>query len=232
MKGKGAQKIKMIIGQFIKKYNRFLGAVVVDGVVHDCHIPNTGRLKELLYEGNTVALKYVGHPNRKTQYEISLAFKDGRWYSIDSRVPNQLVKNWHFNGSIEKWAHSQLKAEKTFGQSRFDFQISGDLNGFIEVKGVTLERNGIGYFPDAPTERGRKHLSELIEVKKLGMYAAVVFVCQSASIESFHPNDETDPEFGKLLRLLRREGVDVLAFAANVQLEGIEFIGQIPVLLD
>lgn len=222
----------MIIGEFIKKYNRFLGAVAINGVIEDCHIPNTGRLKELLFEGNEVALKDVGHPNRKTRYEISMAIKEGRWYSIDSRVPNQLVKHWQAQGLIPDWEGSTLKAEQTFGSSRFDFAISGALQGYIEVKGFTLERAGTGYFPDAPTERGRKHLSELIAVKRKGLYAAVVFVCQSASIERFHPNDETDPAFGELLRALQLEGVQILALSADVSLEGIRFIGQIPVLLD
>lgn len=226
------QKIIMIIGQFIKKYNRFLGAVLIDGMIEDCHIPNTGRLKELLFEGNDVALKDVGHPNRKTRYEISMAMKDNRWYSIDSRVPNQLVKHWQGQGLIPHWDKCQLKAEQTFGNSRFDFAILGEHQGYIEVKGVTLEREGTGCFPDAPTERGRKHLAELIEVKKKGLYAAVVFVCQSNAIKQFHPNDDTDPEFGKLLRLLRIEGVEILAFAAEVGLEGIQFLGEIPVLLD
>lgn len=222
----------MITGQFIKKYNRFLAAVLIDGIVHDCHIPNTGRLKELLFEGNTVALKDVGHPNRKTKYELSMALKDGKWYSIDSRVPNQLVKLWQSQDFIEQWKDATLKAEQTFGNSRFDFLITGSKMGYIEVKGVTLERGGIGFFPDAPTERGRKHLAELIEVKKKGMYAAVVFVCQSETIERFHPNDETDPAFGNLLRELNEFGVEIIALVAKVDLEGIRFIGEIPVDLD
>lgn len=222
---------EIIQGIFVKKYNRFLCAVIIDNQVWDCHIPNTGRLGELLFEGNTVGVRYVGHPGRKTSYELVMAMKAQDWYSVDSRVPNHLVKEWMKEGLIPKWQGSRLIGEKTYGNSRFDFKIEGQLYGFIEVKGVTLESEGRGYFPDAPTERGRKHLLELLKVSEEGMYAAVVFVCQCESIKSFSPNDQTDPEFGKILRRLSQAGIDILAIQAKVDLEGIRFGGEIPVIL-
>lgn len=222
---------EIIQGIFVKKYNRFLCAVIIDQKVWDCHIPNTGRLGELLFEGNTVGVRYVAHPNRKTSYELVMAKKDQHWYSVDSRVPNQLVKQWAEAQLVSKWQGCKLIGEKTFGNSRFDFKIEGPLYGFIEVKGVTLEKNGRGYFPDAPTERGKKHLLELMKVSEQGMYAAVVFVCQCESIESFSPNDETDPEFGQILRRLHEADIDILAFQAKVTLEGIGFGKEIPVVL-
>lgn len=225
-------KSQYIEATFVKKYNRFLCQVSIEGEYHDAHIPNTGRLKELLYEGNRIAVKYVGHLNRKTAYELSLAMKDGYWYSVDSRVPNQLVKEWAVEEKHVLFKKSALKAEKTFGNSRFDFQIEGALNGFIEVKGVTLEMNGTGYFPDAPTERGKKHLRELIEVKKQGKFAGVIFVCQCEAIKSFKPNAQTDPEFAKLLSVLKYEGVYLLALGAKVSLEGIEYNGELEIILD
>lgn len=225
--------MKLIIndGVFIKKYNRFLCSARIEGVDWDCHIPNTGRLGELLFPGNAVGLRYVAHPNRKTSYELVLAQKEGFWYCVDSRIPNQLVKEWAADGKISEWKDCKLTAEKTFGNSRFDFKIDGGLSGYIEVKGVTLERDGRGYFPDAPTERGRKHLEELIEVHRQGMYAAVVFVCESETIKSFSPNDETDPEFGKTLRKLSEEGVRIMALQALVGKDGIEFGQELPVFL-
>ncbi len=225
-------KSQYIEATFVKKYNRFLCQVVIEGAYHDVHIPNTGRLKELLYEGNQVAVKFVGHPNRKTAYELSLALKEGLWYSIDSRVPNQLVKAWAKDFKHPLFSGSELLGEKTFGASRFDFKIEGEKNGFIEVKGVTLERDNVGYFPDAPTERGRKHLRELIEVKKQGLFAAVIFVCQSESIQTFKPNKETDPEFAKLLKVLKAEGVEVIALGTFVSLEGIRYRGELEVVLE
>lgn len=224
-------KYSLIPATFIQKYNRFLCAVEIDGQQHDCHIPNTGRLAELLYPNNAVAVRYVGHPNRKTSYELILAQKDENWYCIDSRMPNHLVKEWGKAGLISQWQNSQLLGEKTYGQSRFDFKIEGDLNGYIEVKGVTLERSSVGYFPDAPTERGRKHLEELLKVKAEGMYSAVVFVCQGEAIQSFQPNDATDPAFGNLLRQLKEQGVEILAIQSVVTMTDIRFGRLIPVNL-
>lgn len=223
--------LKINRATFIKKYNRFLCAIEIDGVTWDCHIPNTGRLGELLYPGNTVGVRYVAHPNRKTSYEVVLAEKNGDWYCIDSRIPNQLVKEWAVGDFVKEWQSCMLTAEKTFGNSRFDFKIDGLLTGYIEVKGVTLEREGRGYFPDAPTLRGRKHLEELIEVKRQGMYAAVVFVCECERIQSFSPNDVTDPEFGTALRKLAAEGVRIMALQAIVTENAIEWGGEIPVIL-
>jgi sugar fermentation stimulation protein A len=222
-------KYNVVYATFVEKHNRFLCTIELDGTFHPCHIPNTGRLKELLYRGNTIAVRYVGHPNRKTEYELLLAQKDKVWYSVDSRMPNALVKEWASNGLIREWHGSTLVGEKTFGNSRFDFKIDGQLSGYIEVKGVTLEREGVGYFPDAPTERGRKHLEELMHVKDSGLYAAVVFICQSEHIQKFHPNDETDPQFGQLLRKLKSHEVDIFAFQAVVSETGISFGRQITV---
>ena len=217
--------------KFIKKYNRFLCDIEINGEVVFCHIPNTGRLSELLFEGNPVKVRYVGHPNRKTDYELLLAQKNNQWYSVDSRMPNALVKEWAAAGLIPQWHGSSLKSEKTYGQSRFDFQISGALNGYIEVKGVTLEKAGVGYFPDAPTERGKKHLQELMNASAEGLYSAVVFVCQSEQIQSFSPNDATDPEFGNLLRQMRENQIEILAIQAVVTDTGISFGKFIPVAL-
>lgn len=216
---------------FIEKHNRFLCTISLNGQLLPCHIPNTGRLKELLFNGNTIGVRYVASSTRKTAYELILAKKDAYWYSVDSRMPNALVKSWATAGLIPQWQNCVLVGERTFGSSRFDFEVRGDKPGYVEVKGVTLEKDGVGYFPDAPTERGRKHLRELLALRRSGLYAAVVFVCQSEAIQAFHPNDETDPEFGKLLRELASNQVEIICLQAKIAFDRIEFIKQIPCIM-
>lgn len=219
--------------RFIKKLNRFLCTIWIDGAEAYCHIPNTGRLKELLFEGNTIFVKrFEPSEKRKTHFELALAEKEGHLYSVDSRVPNKLFNEWLQAGKLNHFGTSVAKGEQTFGSSRFDFKVSGTFNGYVEVKGVTLERHQTGFFPDAPSERAVKHLRELIVAKEEGHDAAVVFICQSDTISSMRPNGETDPLFEAVLRTLPDHGVAVLAYNCRVTQDQIEFISEIPVVLN
>lgn len=214
MKGYANLKEAMFVG----KRNRFLGDVRIDEVPEMAHIPNTGRLGELLYKENRVLLSHHDDAGRKTQWTVRFAWDGTSWVSVDSGAPNRLVAEALERGTIEPLRHLvSFRREVAWGSSRFDFRLE-DGQGratLLEVKGVTLVRNGCAYFPDAPTTRGIRHLEELAQAAASGMGAVVLFVIQSMRAECFSPNPE-DPEFTRALRAAQQRGVTVLVYRVRI----------------
>ena len=206
---------KMVPGRFIKRPNRFIAHIEIDGKEEVCHVKNTGRCRELLQPGATVWCLDAEKPNRKTRYDLIAVQKGDRLINMDSQAPNTAAKEWLAGGGLGKLEN--LKAETVMGQSRFDFSFEKDgKKCFLEVKGVTLETEGVCAFPDAPTERGTRHLRELTELAKEGYGAYVLFVIQMADVKYLRPNDVTDPAFAEALRQAATAGVQILAMDCAV----------------
>lgn len=217
----------MLEARFIKRPNRFIAHCILGEEEVIAHVKNTGRCKELLIAGVKVYLEPNDNPKRKTKYSLISVEKGDRLVNIDSQVPNQMVnealkdKKIVLPGLIGEITH--LKAEQTYGQSRFDFYFETQTQkGYIEVKGVTLEEDGVVLFPDAPTERGLKHIHELIEAKKEGYLAYIIFVIQMADVKYFTPNRKTHKEFGQALDLAQDQGIEILAYDSLVSKDSIE----------
>ncbi len=221
-------------GEFIRRPNRFIAHVNVDNIENIVHVPNTGRCKEILVPGTTVILREGNNPNRKTKYDLIAGYKNNNLINIDSQVPNAVVQEALKNKKIDSLEdYSTILREKTFGDSRFDFKLLKE-NGeeyYLEVKGVTFEENGHCMFPDAPTDRGKKHLLELIKVKESGKGAGVLFLVQFKGAKKFSPYDDMDKNFGNALRLASKNGVDILAYDCNVGGNYIELDKNIKVFL-
>lgn len=214
---------KIVNGKFIDRPNRFIAHVEIDGVVNTVHVKNTGRCKELLLPETEVRLEESDNPNRKTLYDIVAVNKRGfGWINMDSQAPNKVVKEW-----LEGKDYDYIKPEYKYGDSRIDFYMKkGDVEYLMEVKGCTLEKNGIGYFPDAPTERGVKHLKELTKAQKLGYQCAVAFVVQMEGVTEVRPNIETHPEFGEVLEVAQKAGVKVILYMCQVGSDTLEIVGE------
>ncbi|HHX60068.1 MAG TPA: DNA/RNA nuclease SfsA [Epulopiscium sp.] len=217
----------MLEATFIKRPNRFIAHCMLKGEVVIAHVKNTGRCKELLIEGVRVYLQPNDDPKRKTKYSLISVRKGDRLINIDSQVPNKMIYEALNNGKIRlpgvNAELTYLKGEQTYNKSRFDFYFeTKDQKGFIEVKGVTLEEDGVVLFPDAPTERGLKHIYELVEAKKEGYLAYVIFVIQMKDVKYFKPNIKTHKEFGEALGSAKSQGVEILAYDSIVTREGIE----------
>lgn len=205
----------MVAGIFLARPNRFIAHIEIDGNLEICHVKNTGRCRELLPVGATVWCQQFDNPNRKTKFDLITVQKGQRLINMDSQAPNIAAKEWLLAGGLGQI--DELKAEYTHGDSRFDFSFRKDgRRCFLEVKGVTLENNGICAFPDAPTERGVKHLKGLTSLARDGYGAYVLFVIQMADVNCLRPNDTTDPAFGKALREAAENGVQVLAMDCAV----------------
>ena len=197
--------------RFLARPNRFIARVLLEGEELTVHVKNTGRCRELLVPGAPVWLVRSGNPSRKTAYDLVAVEKAGRLINMDSQAPNALFAEWARAGHFVPGL-TLLRPETTWGNSRFDFYWeAGARRGFTEVKGCTLEEDGWTYFPDAPTERGVKHLEELVRARAEGFEAAVCFVIQMADVDGFSPNDRTHPAFGDALRRAADQGVEVLA---------------------
>lgn len=199
-------------GRFIERPNRFIAMAQINGKVEKCHVKNTGRCRELLIPGAEIWLEKSSNPNRKTAYDLVAVRKQGKIINIDSQAPNQAVREW-----LEQRNDLRcLKPEYKYGDSRIDFYGEAGKNGerkfLMEVKGVTLEEDGVAKFPDAPTERGIKHMLELEKAVREGYEAWILFVIQMKGIRWFEPNDRTHPQFGETLRRVRQAGVGVLAY--------------------
>lgn len=220
---------------FIERPNRFNAKVIFKNEEIIVHVPNTGRCREILKEGTKVYLREELNPTRKTQFDLIAAFKEDILINIDSQIPNKVVNEALVNKKVkglEKYV--KIEREKTFGKSRFDFRLSTEDDGeiyYLEVKGVTLEKNGQCKFPDAPTERGAKHLLELIEAKKEGYGAGVLFLIQIENVFSFEPNTERDPEFTKALKLAEENNVDIMAYSCIVEKDSIEINNIVDIIL-
>ena len=203
-------------GKFESRPNRFIAKVWVDEVLETVHVKNTGRCRELLISGCDVILEISDNPNRKTKYDLICVYKDGLGLvNMDSQAPNKVVHEW-----LKKQDYTFIKPEYTYGNSRFDFYMEkGDEKYLMEVKGCTLEIEGVGYFPDAPTERGVKHLKELAKAAVKGYKCAVAFVIQMEGIEEVRPNIETHKEFGDALYEAQAAGVEVIFLQCKVNEE-------------
>ncbi|MDO4555181.1 MAG: DNA/RNA nuclease SfsA [Lachnospiraceae bacterium] len=218
-------------GIFLSRPNRFIAMVDLDGETYPCHVKNTGRLSELLVKGTTVYVEEHDNPNRKTRFSLIAVMRDGSLYNIDSQAPNKVAKEWVEEGSFLSDV-TLIKPEKTYKNSRFDLYIETKSEKiFMEVKGVTLNREGIGYFPDAPTERGKKHVLELIDAVKNGYRACVLFVVKFEEAKGFRPNRERQPDFADALLLAQKEGVQILAVYCHVKPDQLKIVSQIPVFL-
>ena len=218
------QNIKKAV--FILRPNRFIADVLIDGKKERVHVKNTGRCRELLREGTAVYLERSDNPDRKTKYDLIAVEKlrDGLpplLVNMDSQIPNAAAEEWLKTGKLFS-EQAVIRREYTYGASRFDFMIEdmGKIS-FLEVKGVTLENNGIALFPDAPTERGVKHINELIRAKSEGYGAYILFVIQMKEITEFRPNDTMHKEFGDALRKAEQAGVKILAYDCIVTHESI-----------
>ena len=218
----------IVAGIFRKRPNRFVAEVEIQGQIVISHVKNTGRCRELLIPGAEVYLQDWGeaHEGRKTRYDLIAVRKGQRLINMDAQAPNKVFLEWaRQQGGL--W-----KSEVTWGNSRFDFAWqAGERKGFVEVKGVTLEEDGVVLFPDAPTERGVKHLRELKKAREEGFEAAVCFVVQMENVRCFRPNEKTHPEFGAALREAAESGVTVFARSCRVTPDGLTLAEEIPVEL-
>lgn len=200
-------------GRFLSRPNRFIAVVDIDGTDTVCHVKNTGRCKELLIPGCTVVLEQADNPNRKTPYDLIAVYKGDRLINMDSQAPNAVAADY----LAARFPHAIIRREVTYGDSRFDFFIQdGTEQWFVEVKGCTLEIDNVGYFPDAPTERGVKHLRHLMSATEAGYCTAVLFVIQMEGITAIRPNDLTHPAFGAALREAAEKGVQIWAVDCTV----------------
>ncbi len=212
--------------KFIRRVNRFVAEVSLYGETEVVHVKNTGRCRELLIPGCEVWLTAPGTPDRKTKYDLVAVRKsDGVLYNIDSQAPNKVVKEW-----LDKQDYTKVIPEYTYGDSRIDFYMEKvDSDGKIEkylmeVKGCTLEIDGIGYFPDAPTERGVKHIRELIKAREAGYRTALAFVIQMAGVSEVRPYIDMQPEFGEAMEDAKKAGVDIIFYKCHVEPDSLEIV--------
>lgn len=220
-------------GIFIRRDNRFRATVAVAGRTAAAHVPNSGRLYELFAPGRRVLLAPRRNPHRRTEYDLVMVEVDGRWVSMDARLPSRLFGEAVAAGQLEAFrGYTSLYPEVTYGDSRLDWRLEGPAGTcFVEVKSVTLVEAGVGLFPDAPTERGRRHLRALMEAVTAGARAAVVFVIQRDDAEGFAPHDAADPAFGQTLRQAAAAGVEVWAYRCRVTPETVTIVAPVPVWL-
>ncbi len=220
----------VIVGVFIERPNRFIAIVEIDGREEICHVKNTGRCREILIKGATVYLAPSQNPERKTKYDLIAVKKGDRLINIDSQAPNAAVKEW----LPELFPQgTRFLSEVTFGRSRFDFCVETPTKRiFLEVKGVTLEESGVVRFPDAPTERGVKHVEELVDCVRAGHDAYILFVIQMSAVRYFAPNDVTHRAFGDALREAEAAGVRILARECRVWADGMSIGDPVEVRLN
>lgn len=220
-------------GFFESRPNRFIAQVKLDGRIETCHVKNTGRCRELLIPGASVYLQEADKPERKTRFDlVAVRHQDGRIVNIDSQIPNKIVGEWLEKGQLFSKA-AQIYPERRFGNSRFDFYVEdGKRKAFLEVKGVTLDEGGTARFPDAPTERGVRHMRELVSCLEAGYEAYLIFVVQMKGIREVQANWVRHREFGEVLAEIADRGVQVLAFDCQVTSEEIVLDQQLPVNFD
>lgn len=226
----------IIKGEFISRPNRFIANVKIANEIHTVHVKNTGRCKELLVPNCTVYLSVSDNPNRKTKYDLIGVEKERKnkpplLINMDSQIVNYAAEEWLKSGCLFG-KNATIRREVTFGKSRFDFFIeTKGQKAFLEVKGVTLENEGIALFPDAPTERGLKHINELIKAKRKGYSAYILFVIQMKEITEFTPNKETHMEFAKSLKKAEEEGVRIIAMDCDITPDEIKISKEVKIHL-
>ena len=224
------QYSNMVAGTFLHRPNRFIAHIEIDGQLQICHVKNTGRCRELLPAGAQVWCQQFDSPARKTKFDLITVKKGERLINMDSQAPNRAAAEWLRAGGLGEIA--DLRPETRHGNSRFDFSFCKDGKPcFLEVKGVTLETDGVCAFPDAPTERGVKHLNGLARAAEEGYGTYVLFVVQMEDVRYLHPNDKTDPAFGRALRQAAEAGVEVLAVDCRVTPESMTIGKSLPVRL-
>lgn len=203
-------------GKFLSRPNRFIANVEIDGKAEVCHVKNTGRCKELLIEGCTVWLEHSDSESRKTAFDLVAVEKGDRLINMDSQAPNKAVGEWLREKNPFGEGFS-VYPEKKYGNSRFDFYLeSHDRKIFMEVKGCTLEKDGVVLFPDAPTLRGVKHIEELSHCLDEGYESYIMILVQMSDVKYFTPNYDTHPEFGEALEKASQKGVKILCYDCNV----------------
>ena len=218
-------------GVFQARPNRFIAWVELEGETCRCHVPNTGRLRELLIPGARVWCQYHPAPGRKTAWTLLAVEHRGTVVNIDSQAPNRVAAAFVRSGGLGL-VPDRVQPERTFGDSRLDlYYEAGPVRGFAEVKGVTLNEDGTARFPDAPTERGVKHLHSLVQVLEAGYRAAALFVIQRGDVTRFEPNQARDPAFARALREAAAQGVEVRALICTVTPGALEITGEVPVCL-
>ena len=222
----------VIPGIFRSRPNRFIALVEAEGAEQVCHVKNTGRCRELLVPGCRVYLEKAANPARKTKYGLIAVDKGGVLINMDAQAPNRVFREWAEAGGFLPDV-TAVRPEYTFGASRLDFcvETAGGVQHLVEVKGVTLEENGTVRFPDAPTERGVKHIRELQRAAAMGLDAALFFVIQMEGVRSLSPNDDTHPAFGAALREAAAAGVRVLACDCRVTPDSLTLRSPVPVIL-
>ena len=219
----------VVQGRFLSRPNRFIALVELDGTETVCHVKNTGRCRELLMPGAAVYLTPGTAPGRKTPYDLIAVDKGGRLINMDAQAPNRAFAE--FAQTFDPQAES-IRPEYQFGGSRLDFCLTRpDGLHLVEVKGVTLEEGGHARFPDAPTDRGVKHLRELVRAVEQGHRATAFFVIQMAEVTDFAPNDDTHPAFGEALRQARESGVGIAAYSCRVAPDTMYIDRPVPVVL-
>ena len=221
----------MTPGTFLSRPNRFIAHVQIGDQTEVVHVKNTGRCRELLSVGAQVWCQKSSNPARKTKYDLITVQKGNRLINMDSQAPNRAAEEWLRSGGLGEI--EDLRPETVHGDSRFDFSFRK--NGrlcFLEVKGVTLEEDGVCAFPDAPTQRGAKHLRGLAEAAREGFGAYVLFVIQMEDVKYLHPNDETDPAFGQALREAAEAGVEILAMDCEITVDEMQIRQRVPVKLN
>lgn len=217
--------------RFLSRPNRFVANCELEGEALTVHVKNTGRCRELLAPGATVWLTKSDNPNRKTAFDLVAVQKGERLVNMDAQAPNAVFGEFARSGGFLPHVRN-VRPEVRYGASRFDFRLETDeKTHFVEVKGVTLEENGVVRFPDAPTERGVKHLKELQAAAAAGYGAHAVFVIQMEDVEHFAPNDKTHAAFGEALREAARNGVQIHAFWCRVTPDSLAIAGRVPVEL-
>lgn len=211
---------KTVRAKFVDRPNRFIAHVELNGKIETVHVKNTGRCKELLINGVTVVLEESDNTSRKTKYDLIAVYKENfGLINIDSQAPNKVAKEW-----LESKDYTYIKPEYTYGNSRIDFYMErGEEKYLMEVKGCTLEKEGIGYFPDAPTERGVKHIHELIKAKEEGYNSILAFVIQMEGVCEVRPNVDTHPEFGEALSEAKKAGVEIIFVTCKVYEDRLEY---------
>lgn len=227
-------KGRLCRGVFLERPNRFLVMVKIEEAVVSSFLPNPGRLGELLFPGSEVLLNEVSvKRHRKTKYDLIGVILDDQVVSVDTRVPNRLVLEALRNRELDEFLeYKVIRPEYRYSHSRIDFFLANDVERcLLEVKSCSLVVEGVAIFPDAPTERGRRHLSELIKAKREGWRACILFVVQRSDAQRFAPNDATDPAFGALLRKAVKEGIEVYAYVARFIGHKIMLNGKIEVEL-
>lgn len=222
----------LVSGRFIQRDNRFRATVDVGGRQTWAHVPNSGRLGELLTPGRPIWLAPAAGPQRKTTFDLKLVEYDSILVSVDARLPNPLFAEALATGRLSEFDYPHVTREVSHGASRLDFRLNGPGGTcWIETKSVTLVEKGIAMFPDAPTSRGRKHLFSLLDIYRSGERAAVVFVVQRPDAQSFGPHAAADPEFSAALIQVAEAGVEVRAYTCRVTLDRVDLDQEIPVYL-